>query len=491
MLVIDTPTTVQLTGFEGTRDVLNSSLTYTDQKANYAYRKAKKSPWLLNKLGEEGFAEHLQDLKAAIRKSLLLETDHGGLYTHSGLAGKIATQFNDEVRNLVFYPKPKLIPWANVPKKEARPYQTEALEKLIDARHGGVEIGTGLGKSFILMLLAKHYGLKTIVMTPSKSIAGQIYNEFVHHFGKKYVGKFFDGKKESQKLFVVAVDRSLTLVAKDSEHWNNLCVTKVFIADESHLCPASTLASVCFGLAASAPYRFFFSGTQLRNDGLDLLLEGITGPIVFEKTVREGVDEGWLAKPIFKMIRTESDVAFGSDDPNENTRAHLYYNPEVNRVAGQIASMAYKRLGPVLILVEEVEQISHLLPFLREQCGFAHGGLNKDNRDKVPQQFWDSDVDALVEQFNAGKLPILVGTSCISTGTDIKANKATIYLQGGKSEIQVRQGPIGRSTRLHDEKKDCIIYDFDVENIETLHRHANERAAIYSDTYDPPQYVSL
>jgi hypothetical protein len=62
--------------------------------------------------------------------------------------------------------------------------------------------------------------------------------------------------------------------------WEKLSKAQVFIADESHMTPAKTLQEVCFGLLKHAPYRFFFSATQMRGDGLGLLLEGIVGKIV-------------------------------------------------------------------------------------------------------------------------------------------------------------------------------------------------------------------
>jgi superfamily II DNA or RNA helicase len=488
MLTIDSPTTLRIEGYEDKLRELESLLTYRDKAAEWTWRKAKKSPYLPIKLGDY-FSDYLLDLQSKIKKKLLFE-DEKGHYTHSGLSRYIAEHFNDSVKDDITCPDLDRIPWFKTPDKSPRPYQIHAWDALLDVRHGAVEIGTGLGKSFIILMLAKQLGLKTLIMCPSKSIAGQLHKEFLRAFGKKYVGQFYGGKKDSAKLFVIAVDKSLSLVEEGSVHWENL-QSQVFIADESHLCPATTLAKVCFGLAAAAPYRFFFSGTQMRNDGADLLLTGITGPVVYSMTVREGVDQGYLAKPIFRMIQMDSKVSFSSDDANEQTRAHVYYNPDVNRKAALLANHAFQAYGPVLILVEEVEQIAHLLPYFKFPCGFAHGGLTKDNRDKVPAQFHDSDVDKLVADFNAGKLPILVGTSCISTGTDICANRATIYLQGGKSEIQVRQGPVGRSTRLFDTKKECMIYDFCIENIETLKRHAEVRAKIYEDVYDPPEWINL
>jgi superfamily II DNA or RNA helicase len=96
----------------------------------------------------------------------------------------------------------------------------------------------------------------------------------------------------------------------------------------------------------------------------------------------------------------------------------------------------------------------------------------------------------LVKEFNEGKHPILVGTSCITTGTDIQTAGAIIYLQGGKSEIQVRQS-VGRGTRKVAGKVDCYFIDFDVRNVEVVHRHAEERAAIYRAIYPDFEEVVL
>ncbi len=264
----------------------------------------------------------------------------------------------------------------------------------------------------------------------------------------------------------------------------------MFIADESHQTPAATLAKVCFGLLANAPYRFFFSGTQLRGDGLDLVLEGITGPIVYTMSVQDGVDQGWLAKPLFRMVWMKSDVACDSSDVNELTRAHIYYNDDLNRKAAMFANKAVATMGrPTLILIDELEQFSRLLPHLGYDVRFAHGGVTAENKKFVPEKYHESDPDLFVEEFNEGKFPILVGTSCIATGTDIKVAAAIIYLRGGKSEIEVRQGAVGRGTRLVPGKQDCVVIDFGIENIEPLKRHAEVRRAIYKSVY--PSYTEV
>jgi superfamily II DNA or RNA helicase len=262
------------------------------------------------------------------------------------------------------------------------------------------------------------------------------------------------------------------------------------------------LAKVCTGLLAAAPYRFFFSGTQMRNDGLDLLLKAITGDIVYTMTVEQGVDQGWLARPLFRMITIKGSCNFQHPDANEMTRAHLYYEPTVCSKAAEIANLMVESGRKVVILVKELEQFSWVRNWLRHEAKFAHGGvtktvyaegqedipveerkIKKEGNDRlVPKEFWDSDPSELVEAFDAGEFPILVGTSCITTGTDIQNVGAIIYLQGGKSEIQVRQA-VGRGTRKPPGKIDCYFIDFDVINADVTHRHALERAEIYKGIY--------
>ena len=489
MLVQTSPTVLNLSDLDWSQ--VKKHLTYHDLKVDQEISRIKKSPWSAKKFGgAEGLAAELTRLKEQRYQSLLFgEEDH---WTYAGLGNWLAGKCLEVVENRVVYPEPKALPWENVPKHTPRPYQIKIVEELIKARHGAVEVGTGLGKSYCALLLAKHYGLRTVVMTPSKNIYNQMATLFERHFGRKYVGRFGDGKKEHKKLITVAIAASLTRVKEGSDAWKSFSTAEVFIADESHLCPAQTLARVCFGLCSNAPYRYFFSGTQMRNDGLDLLLHAITGDVVFRMTVKEGVDQGWLAKPVFKMFEIESPSNRTSYDPNVMTRMHLYYNDRVNQVAADIANQMVSLLRrPVLILVKEMKQFSCLLTYLKHDVRFAHGGCSEEagNIDDIPPAYQKSDPTALVEGFNRGDFPILVGTSCVATGTDFLGVGAIIYLQGGQSEIQVKQC-VGRGTRLVDGKTDCYFIDFDVD-CDVTRRHALRRRAIYDNIYPGLEEVKL
>lgn len=463
---------------------IRANLTYRNKAVQYEIQRLKNSPYYNEKTQEK-----INELKAKEVVCLLNQDPNGEYWCLSGLHPKLKKYTEDLVVNYKL-PEADSIPWAKVPDKTPFPYQTAAKEALLKANHARVEMGTGLGKSFIILNLVKELGLKTVVMAPSQNIAEQLYNDFLLHFGKKYVGKFFDGKKEPKKLFVIGTGASLTRVEPGSPVAEELAKTQVFISDESHQCPAATFEKVCIEVLRDAPYRFFFSATQLRNDGQDLLLDAITGPTVYEMTVQEGVDQNYLAKPVFKIIETSSDSSFYSKDANEMTRKHLYYNPRVLQQAAAIANNSVEHLGhQVLILIDEVEQFTRLAPHLKFPAKFAHGPLG-ENKEKVPKEYQEVDNGKLVDSFNKCEYPILVGTSAISTGTDIRSVKTMIYLKGGKSEIEVRQG-VGRCTRLEKSisKTACTVVDFDVSNIDLLHKHAKTRIKIYEDIYPEVELV--
>lgn len=487
-------------------DRVKKFLTFKDKSVRYDIKRLENSSWLAARYGEDYYQAKLNELKQQQYRCLLSD-DGAELSTHAGLAEELGKFFNLPVENLVRYPSPVMIPWAKSPTHQMRPYQREALEKLLLAKHGGVEIGTGLGKSLIILYILKELGLPAVVMTPSVSIASQMYDLLKSAFGTKYVGLYGDGKKQFKKRFVVGIAQALTRLEPTDEAYGALADHQIFVSDESHLTPAATLEKVCMGLVAAAPYRFFFSATQMRNDGAELLLKGIIGPIVYHMTVKDGVEQGYLARPVFKMLRVPSYTTYTSDDPNAMDRRHLLINPKVIAKAASIANWAAEQNMSTLILIDEFEQAALLDRYLLHPREFAHGGLRsltprersrkarnpdsvKDPKDFLPPKFHKSDVHDQVGRFNAGEFPILIGTSAIGLGTDVLPAKVLILIQKGTSEIKFRQS-VGRGTRKIPGKNVCFVFDFDVVNVDIVHRHALERARIYESILGPVEYVDL
>lgn len=465
-------------------------LTFRDRSVDYQIKRLKQN-YRWSNSDPDGFALRLEQLKAETQKCLLFYDENGNPYTYSGLYKSLQDRFRWELNTNLSNPADgKLLPWASQPKP-LRDYQSEATEELIKVRHGAIELPTGSGKSRVIYELCKRLGLKAVIATPSSSITDQLYKEFIKLFGKKYVGKYGDGKKELGKLFTVATAQALVRVEQNSEEWDSLSKSEILIWDESHTTPAETFEKVAMNLLKNAYYRFFVSATQLRTDGSEMILKGITGPTIYRKDFKELVDKGYLARPFFKIFKVPSHGFSGSSDINKETRSQLYLNPNVNKLAGELTEKCVNLLNrQTVILIDEFAQFMQLKNYITVPFEFAHGGIsNRQNadgtnlKDIVPQQYWKSDTEGIVERFNKGETKLIIGTSAISTGVDLQPTGALIYLQGGTSEIQVKQG-IGRATRVTDTKKDALIFDFKVMGSPSMERHSDARIAIYNELGD-------
>jgi hypothetical protein len=348
------------------------------------------------------------------------------------------------------------------------------------------------GKSACIVQLVKHYGLKTIIATPSSSISEQLYDELTERFGVRYVGMYGAGKKKSNKLITIAVAQALTRIEEGSEAWEDLKDSDMFIFDEAHATPADTFEKVCMGVAKNCPYRYFFSATHVRNDGSELILKGVTGPIRYAISFSELVEQGILARPVWKMFSVPACAASPQRDAKAETRNQLYKNPKVNSFAADIANKAVLMANrPTVILIEEFSQFVRLYPHLKVPFVFAHGGINLNSKDidpdlaskigAIPEHIWKMDSKDAIAKFVNGEVKLIVGTSAISTGVDLKPTQCLIYLQGGTSEIKVKQA-IGRGTRMGVEgKTDFWVVDFLVNGSKTCTKHALVRKELYEE----------
>lgn len=490
MITVISPTEIKLDdSYWDKLDDLKEFLTFTSKTALFELERFKKNTYFYDKLGPERYTEQLNELKASI-KVCLLKQNKDGLFTHSGLLNKLQAKYGDlNVVSEVVYPEPKGIAWLNAPKYDLRYYQREALEALIKAKHASIEVATGAGKTAVILYLAKHFGLKTLIMVPSIQIAQQMLSLFEHSLGKKWVGLLGNGKKNSKHLITIAVAKSLTNLKSSSPLWEDFKDLQVLIADESHCLPAESLTSACFGIAKNAPYRFFFSATQMRNDGADLLLDGITGPVVYEYSLEKAINEGYLAKPEFLIFKSESKSSAYYKDALKMTAKHFYQNAELHKQAALFACAFYnKTQRPVLIMMDHVQQFKLIYGHLNVPFEFVHGGVSKEIKKYIPEKYHKPKVLDLVERFNKNEIPILCGTSCVSTGTDFQPVGCIINLMAGKSEIKFKQ-LIGRGTRRVPGKDSFLFVDYIVDNVPMLYQQAKTRIDIYRSVWNDIKFI--
>ena len=284
-----------------------------------------------------------------------------------------------EIDDQIKYPKPKKIPWFKPLPFELYDYQKKSVERLIEAKHGNVELCTGAGKSMILLNICRETGFRCAIIAPSKSIFNELINLFEKHLGKGNIGKFGDGKKKLKKI-TICIGDSLVNIKKGTPEWEHFSNLESILIDESHLFSSETLEEVTHNLLSEVPYRMFFSGTQIRNSGDTKLLQAIIGQTVCSLSTKEAKDQGYISDHEYKIVEVESsNPNFTGTDPLELKRIHLLKNRNICAFIAKLANSVGQAQGKqTLVLVQELEQISMLIPLLKVPFVIAHSETRKD-----------------------------------------------------------------------------------------------------------------
>lgn len=476
---------------------LNKELTFTNTSVAHDIKRHYNNFWLRSK-NQEKWEETLEEMKKRVKRTLVF-SDDTGIFIRPGSIAYLGGM-NLSVENNVKYSVMKKIAWAKPLPFELHPYQEDSWKKLIDIRHGNVQLCTGSGKSAIILKICRETGFRTAIIAPSKSIFNELLHKFELHFGRGQVGTFGAGKKKLDKRFTICIGDSVCNIKPGTEEWDFFSNLDMVCVDESHTWGAETLETICYGVLANIPHRLFFSGTQTRGDGTEKLLQSIIGKTVYTLTTEDAIKGGYICSHEYRVVEIESsNPNYATSDAIDMKRVHFLKNRNICAFVAKLANAeATLKRRQTLVLVEELEQIAMLLPLLKVPTAIAHS--EKKAERLATLRISKVDPDESVEKFNKGEAMVLVGTGCISTGTNIYPTHNTVNWQGGASEIRTKQGSIGRTVRLGSQnpwsanctpKENVIIWDFDVYDIDIMVRHLGDRCAWYKESGTPIKAVKL
>ena len=467
---------------------LQQELTFANTAVAHDIKRHYNNTWMRRKSPEKWQAT-LDEFKLRAKRTLV-NSDAEGVWIRPGNIPYLSSLNPISDNNLV-YPIPKKVAWKNALPFKLHTYQDESWKNLLAIKHGNVELCTGAGKSAIILQLCRETGFRSAIIAPSKSIFNELLEKFEYHFGKNMVGRFGDGKKVLGKRFTICISDSITNVKPGTEEWEFFSSLDCMMVDESHTFGAETLEGICYGVLADIPYRFFFSGTQTRGDGTEKLLQSIIGQTVYVLTTRQAIEGGYICSHDYRIVSIESsNPNFNDSDALAMKRAHFLKNRNICAfIAKLVNADALMNKRQSLILVEELEQIAMLAPLLKVPYAIAHS-------EKKAQRLLELGIEKVdpsesVQKFNKGEAMALIGTMCISTGTNIYPTHNTFNWQGGASEIRTKQGTIGRTVRLGNQnpwaskcqpKERVLIWDFRVYDCEVMVRHLEERLPYYAES---------
>jgi superfamily II DNA or RNA helicase len=475
---------------------LRKELTYTNTAASHDVKRHHNNK-LLRRKDNDAWQKKLDFLKSKVKNTLVFSDSYGKPFIRPG---SVPYLLSTEIENKITYPTPKKVAWKQKLPFELHEYQKLSVEKLIEVKHGNVELCTGAGKSAIILSLCRETGFNAAIVVPSRSIFRELLKAFEKYLGKDKVGGFGDGKRKIGKKFTVCIGDSLCNVKPGTDEWEFFSKLDMMIVDESHTWGAETLEDICHGILGDVPYRFFMSGTQTRGDGAEKLLQSIIGKTVHTLTTAEAIAGGFISNHNFTLIDIESsNPNYNDEDPLVMKRIHFLNNRNIAAFIAKLANAeATANRRQTLVLVEELSQIAMLLPLLKVPTAYAHSETNKIRLESMGMK--KVDTDEAVEKFNKAEALVLIGTSCIATGTNIYPTHNVFNWVGGGSEIKTKQGAVGRSVRLHDQnpfKDKCVkkdvsrIFDFHLRDIPVLSHQLTKRLLCYRESGTDVKRIQL
>ncbi len=350
----------------------------------------------------------------------------------------------------------------NKTQSKLRPYQEAIVERCLTSQRGVVEAATGTGKTRIIIELVKRFCLTTLIIVPSTQILYQFYELLVATFGKKVVGRIGDGKSEYKAQITIANIQALEKVP--DSFWQR---QDVLIIDEFHHSAAETYQQLNNKKFLNIYHRFGFTGTNFRNDGTDLALQGVLSDVLYTYNAIDAINDGYLCSPIFCFYDVHHNALVSSATWKEEYDRCIINNDSFDLSVSSLASKLIKQGLPTIVFVKEIDhgqKLTNLIP----GSVFINGEQSSQHNKQA------------LEDFNEGKVMCIVGTSVIGEGVDTVKAACGIMAGGGKARSEVIQ-KIGRLLRPHPDKKFAMVIDFMHRDTKWCLRHSKLREKVYKE----------
>jgi superfamily II DNA or RNA helicase len=375
----------------------------------------------------------------------------------TGLTAMLITYLRDQKIEYKFFdqrtrPAPKYGFEINCGERTPRYYQAECAE-ISDKKPRGVFLmGTGSGKTLTSALVVDRKKLDTLFVTPDTGLRQQVFNDYVNWFGPHNVSI----DVTSDKPIIIANIQSLA--RKDKKFFARFGMLAI---DEFHHSSASTYLDLN-KWCVNAFYRYGFTGTFIRSDGVDMPMHGVLSNVIYRKSTSELIEEGFLVRPyitIQEVVIPKSRASYA-----QAYTAITEYVP-FNQVVAQVCRTKVEEGKQTLVLVRRKAH-GKMLASMIPGAIFVSGSDKGKEREQIKSDFITK------------KIRCMVATEIFGEGQDIPSIDVLVNARLQKTEIQTAQG-IGRALRKAEGKDKAEVFDFLIVGQRHLNNHSVQRIASY------------
>jgi superfamily II DNA or RNA helicase len=333
--------------------------------------------------------------------------------------------------------------------------QGEAVAAMFENEQGLIIRPPGTGKTQIALAFAAAVGTPTLVLVHTEDILQQWVSYALEAIPGARVG-VIRGKQIEIGDVTIATVQTIKKFIGDKAFWKQFgCV----ILDEAHHASAATFEAVLN--QCPAKYRFGFTASPTRADGMHPTMKFIIGPIIHSQPFTSPVD--------LKVIRVKTKFYYGY-------RGRFDWMPMLNKLVRSkkrnqlIASKADKEIArgnSVLILSRRIEHLEHLAKRIKSPTEI----LTAATRTKKERA-------SVLAGFKTGEIRVVLATQLADEALDVPRLNRIMLVFPGKHEGRIIQ-QIGRALRKHPDKKNAVIYDFVDWRVKILRRQGSQRLRTY------------
>jgi superfamily II DNA or RNA helicase len=311
---------------------------------------------------------------------------------------------------------------------------------LSKGRSGILKLPTRFGKSSCLLNIIRAYpNVPTVVAMPGVDLLNQACAELrIGLPGRTVSGEFSGAKKPKGQC------DDVTVCSLDSLEKINPEGVKLLLIDEPH---AIAAPSRILNVAKFQQARIYGFGatTTGRFDGGDALVEGLVGPVLFEKTFSQAVKEGAICPITVYMVEMPFEK-FACHDRDSAYRQLVYRNPRFMEVVQQISN-AIPLDWQTLIFADQMKQIDLIATFVEGGTTAIASRMSKKERDEK------------FASMKSGDTKRCIATGIYAVGTTFPDLRCIINAAGGGGSITGTQKP-GRLAQRRPGKKCGYMIDF-------------------------------
>jgi len=358
-------------------------------------------------------------------------------------------------------------------------HQIDTVYKILKYRYCGVEIATGGGKSLVFGTLLFYIlrnvnpSAKFLLIVPSISLVKQFYDDLIDYnegFNKDNpnpcdirLTEIMSSKPRQHENPNIVIGTYQSLEKHKKEFFDQFSYVAV---DEAHTAKAKTVISVLEKTMDSfhVRIRYGMTGTFPDENSVEYLtIQSVTGPKITEVGAVELTKKGILTPmKINALILNHQDDEFRSSLAMIKSSGR---GREVLNLEKQYIQKSKKRMNFIVDKILQNVKHNTLVLFFNIEYGKS---IYEECRNRLIEKdiyYIDGGVDgekrsAIKEYMKLTDKPkILVASyGTLSTGISIKSITNIVMCDSFKSEQVIIQS-IGRSLRLHKDKKRATIFD--------------------------------